>query len=97
MSGRGPIRVLVFAVTAGLVLPLFAQHYQEHDHTVFHRPPPATQSKHHSDTAGSIGLTHAAPAASTTSARAAYPNRRHDGPSGTPPAATHPRTTPTPK
>ena len=85
MSRPGHYSLLLAACFALMTAPLLAQRYQEHDHTVFHRPAPPP--KHQVATAA---VNHPSAAVPGATAHASDPARRHDATLGTPPAAVEP-------
>lgn len=93
MPGR--VRLAILAIPVLLAAPLFGQQYSEHDHTVFHRPAPATTTKHPSATAGTSATTRTPVAASSASSRTPESNRRHELTYGQAPTMTEPHATQT--
>jgi len=93
MPGR--VRLVVFAMPVLFAAPLFAQQYQERDHTVFHRPAPATTTKRPVTATGTAAATRTPVAASSTSSRTPESNRRHELTYGQAPTLTEPHTSQT--
>lgn len=61
------IQLLAFALPLLFAGSLFAQRYQDRDHTVFHRPAPATTGqRHQSSSSGASALPHRSAPTSTT-------------------------------
>jgi hypothetical protein len=93
MSGR--VRLVVFAIPVLFAAALFAQQYQEHDHTVFHRPAPATTMKRPATAVGTPATTRTPVAASSANSKTPESNRRHELTYGQAPTLTEPHTTQT--
>jgi hypothetical protein len=96
MVKSGRVRLVVFATPVLFAASLFAQQYQEHDHTVFHRPPPATTMKR--PTAGGTSATpRTSVAASSANSRTPESNRRHELTYGQAPTLSEQHTNQTPQ
>ncbi|MGA8874255.1 MAG: hypothetical protein WB555_01920 [Candidatus Korobacteraceae bacterium] len=97
MFRPGRTLLLAFAAPILLAAPLLAQRYEEHDHTVFHRPVPPPP-KHQSGTPNTAAGSHAPVATNSgNAARTSDPNRHHDVTFNSPPSSTEIRTPQTPQ